>query len=568
MLKEIYIKNFALIDEMKISFTRGLNILSGETGAGKSIIVEAIKLVLGNRAANEYIRSGAEIALIEAIFEINSKNQKESLNEFFENYGLSIDEENSLFLCRELSFTGKNICRLNGRMIPLSVFKEVGQYLIELHGQGQQQLLSKSSFHLELLDNMGGKKTYDLKQRIKELYKQREKYQKELEKFYFNAEDKERQLDLLKYQYEEINKANLSQEEEEVLREEKNKINHIEKLTSNLNFIHDELYRGSNSSSIVDRLGVIQKELELLVSIDDSLSSNLPVIEQAITTLTESAFELSRYLDELSFEPERLDEIHSRLELINSLKRKYGADIKEILSYGEKLQNEIQQLLESEKKIEKLQKQIDDLEKELNLQSQELSEIRKKEAVILEKNISDILKELEMPESHFSVDFKTKDNYTANGIDEVEYLFSANPGEPLKPLSKIASGGEMSRIMLALRSVLAQADEIPTIIFDEVDVGIGGTALQAVGEKLFLVALHRQVICVTHSPQIASMADSHYAISKNVKEGRTYTGVKKLSEEERKMEIARMVSGSKTTELTMKHAEEMIQKAGDYKQKS
>ncbi|RQD76380.1 MAG: DNA repair protein RecN [Candidatus Syntrophonatronum acetioxidans] len=564
MLTELYIKDFALIDEMKLSFDQGLNIMTGETGAGKSIIIEAVKLILGGRAAGELIRSGKDRAIVEAVFQVSSSFQENLLQEVAGDEGMA-GEEDLLFLGRELSSTGKNICRLNGRMIPLNLYREAGQFLIELHGQGQQQLLSKPSYHLELLDNLAGREVQRHKEEIKRLLKEREKVSKELNSLYLNDEEKERKLDFLRHQTEEISRASLSPGEEESLKEEKEKMDNLDKLKSRLGFVYEELYGGSSSPSLVERLGTVKKELEYLSSLEDSLSSREEIVEEALSLLTETGLDIKEYLDNLFYDPEKMEEIQARLELINYLKRKYGPALEDIINYGEKVEEEIEHLLKSEERARKLGEELEELKKELTRISEELSQLRKETARYLENSISEVLNQLEMPQALFQVSLERQDFFTGEGFDQVEFFFSANPGEPLKPLSKIASGGEMSRIMLAFRAVSAQADKIPTIVFDEVDAGIGGSALQAVGEKLSTLSRSRQVICVTHSPQIASMADSHYLITKEYQEGRTLTSVNRLEEEERNEEIARMIDGSKSSSLTLKHAEEILRKAHAFK---
>lgn len=564
MLTELYIKDFALINEMKLSFDRGLNIMTGETGAGKSIVIEAVKLILGGRAASELIRSGKDRAVVEAVFQVSPSFQGKLLQEVTGDKEMA-GEEDLLFLGRELSSTGKNTCRLNGRMIPLNLFREVGQFLIELHGQGQQQLLSKSSYHLELLDNLAGREVQRYKGEIKKLLREKEKASKELNSLYLNNEEKERKLDFLRHQSGEIKKANLSPGEEESLREEKEKMDNLDKLKSRLGFAYEELYGGSNTPSLIERLGVIKKELEYLSRLEASLTSRGQVVEEALNLLTETGLEIKEYLDNLIYDPERMAEIQSRLELLNDLKRKYGSNLEDIINYGEEVEGEIDRLLKSEERVKKLTKETEETERELTRVCEELSQLRKETAGYLENSISKVLNQLEMPHAVFKVSFEREESFTEEGFDRVEFFFSANPGEPLKPLSRIASGGEMSRIMLAFRTVSAQADEIPSIVFDEVDAGIGGSALQAVGEKLSTLSRSRQVICVTHSPQIASMADSHYLINKEIQGGRTLTSVHRLEEKERSKEIARMIDGFQTSSLTLKHAEEILKKASVFK---
>ncbi len=558
MLTELYIKNFALIDSMKMTFGAGLNILTGETGAGKSIIMGAIKLLIGDRASSESIRTGTEDALVEGIFEFKSLKFKEFIDKLLNDYGLSLEEGGILFLCRELSLTGKNICRVNGRMVPLNAFKEIGQYLIEFHSQGQQQLLSKQSNHQDLLDNLGGKEISQQKERVRDLFVQWKKCRQEIEDLYLDETEKERKLDLLQYQYEEITRANLSKEEEKTLLEEKKKINNREKLTFSLNFIYERLYGGTDTPSVVESMGLIQKELESVVKYDESLEEKIPGIDESLAVLTEISLEIKEYLEDLHYQPEEIQAVEERLEIINNLKRKYGPSIIDILEYVRNLKDEIDSLLGSERKYQELQNMKILLEKNLSEASGKLSDLRLKTAHILEQQISELLKELEIPQGIFKVSLEKTEILSSKGWDRIDFLFSANPGEETKPLSKIASGGEMSRIMLALRTVLAEADEVPSVVFDEIDVGLGGASLQAVAQKLYFISKHRQVICVTHAAQVASMGERHFGISKRVEEDRTFTVVELLRDDIRKKEVARMIDGADLTEITLKHAQEML----------
>lgn len=560
MLKELYIKNYALIDSLKICFDPGLNVLSGETGAGKSIIMGAIKLLLGDRASSESIRTGTEDALVEGIFQFTSSKFKELIGGLLHECGLSLEEGDMLFLCRELSLTGKNICRVNGRMVPLNVYKDIGQYLIEFHGQGQQQMLSKQSSHQDLLDNLGGRGVLQQKEWVRGLYAQWKRCQKEIEALYLDETEKERKLDILNYQYEEINTAGLSEAEEKALLEDKKRINNREKLINSLNFIYERLYGGAESPPVVESMGLIQKELEGIIKYDESLDDKIPGIKESLAVLTEISLEIKEYLENLNFKAEEIDEIETRLDLINSLKRKYGASIADILEYGSQLKKDLDFLLDSDRKYQELKKTKMSLEKNLEEEAIKLRDLRLITSQSLEQQISVLLKELEMPQGMFQVSLKKTDTLTSRGFDRVEFLFSANPGEGLKSLSKIASGGEMSRIMLALRTVLAESDEVPSVVFDEIDVGLGGASVQAVADKLYYIARHRQVICVTHAPQIASAADRHFGISKKVVGDRTFTLVEEYLADQREREVARMIDGAELTEITLKHAQEMLER--------
>lgn len=560
MLSELYIKNFALIEELRVGYGGGFNVITGETGAGKTIIIEAIKLLLGSRATGEYIRTGEETALVEAVFQLGLPRQAGKLENLLEENGTALSEDGMLILTRELSSTGKNVCRLDRRVIPLGLLKELGPLLIELHSQGQQQELARPTHHLEILDQMGGGEIARLKQDLSRLYHHRGKLTQEIKKIYLDEEEKAKKLDFLKYQVEEIQGVALSPGEEESLREEKNRLDNLEKLLSGMAFIYEEVYGGYKGPSVVEKLGRAQKELEALLGYDSSLEPAYASLEETLPVLSELGLDCKTYLDNLSFDPGRLEEIDQRLDVIKSLKRKYGPTLEDIISFGERAAGEIEDLKRLEVEIQGLVRQREQVEAEMEGLARGLTTLRKETAARLEKQVSGILNRLEMPGARFQVQFDQEEKFTPRGRDRVGFLFSSNPGEPLKPLAKIASGGEMSRIMLALRTVLARSDDISTIIFDEIDVGTGGVSAQSMADQLLYISRFHQVICVSHSSQVASLADSHYAIYKESREGRTRTRIKRLSTQERTMEIARMISGADTTEITLKHAEEILAK--------
>ena len=560
MLTELFVKNLALIDSLKMSFSPGLNVLTGETGAGKSIIMGAVKLLLGERASSEFIRTGTENALVEGLFHFSSPEFKKFIGYLLHNIGLGLEEEDMLFLCRELSVSGRNICRINGRMVPLNVYRDVGQYLVEFHSQGQQQMLSRQASHQGLLDNLGGREVFLQRERVSELYTRWKRCQQEIEALYLDEAEKEKKLDILKFQYEEISSAILSQEEENILLEERRKINNREKLLHSLNLIYDRLYGGSEYPSVVDSIGFIQKELEGILKYDQSLDDKIPGIEQSLAVLTEISLEIKEYQDNLYFKEEDIEEIENRLDLINRLKRKYGPGVAEVLAYERQLKDEIDDLLDSDKKYQELMKTKGVLEESLVEESSKLRKLRQKTSHNLEQQVSALLQELEMPQAIFRVSLSKTEAFTSMGFDRIEFLFSANPGEELKPLSKVASGGEMSRIMLALRTVLAESDETPSVVFDEIDTGLGGASVQAVAEKIHYISKHRQVICVTHAPQIASMGQRHFGISKKIEGDRTLTYAEKIFNGPREKEIARMIDGAELTEITLKHAQEMLER--------
>jgi len=572
LLQEINIANFALIDRLNIKFNPGLNILTGETGAGKSIIVDAVNLVLGERASKEHIRTGAEEMILEASFSISGD---EITLRLLRELGLdNREEENTLILSREIARSGRSSCRINGRLTTLSILKTIGQRLVDIHGQHEHQSLLKTEMQLDLLDSFAGEKAISLRSQVREMYLELRGLKQQLSSLRKDARERARQEDLLRFQLEEINEAKLRPNEEEELGQEREILANAEKLYTLSSKSYD-LLGGEIEERITisDSLGEVASDLEEMAEIDNRLSSLLETLNSAIYSLEDMTRGLRDYRDRIEFNPERLNEIGERLHLINNLKRKYGNNIKEILEYRDKIAKELDALTHNEELIVQTEEQIQGLQSELGELAWKLYEERKRAAVQLEEDIQRELADLGMDRVAFQVSFEhTEDErgipifdkrYKVEemGIDEVEFLLSPNPGEEMKPLAKIASGGEMSRIMLALKSILAQVDQIPTLIFDEIDTGIGGTAAGIVADKLKRISQMRQVICVSHLPQIASRADSHYLIWKETKEGRTRTMLHRLPWEERVEEIARMLGGVPPSEITRRHAEEILSRA-------
>ncbi len=572
MLQEINIANFALIDRLNIKFNPGLNILTGETGAGKSIIVDAVNLVLGERASKEHIRTGAEETILEASFSISGD---EITLRLLRELGLdNREEENTLILSREIARSGRSSCRINGRLTTLSILKTVGQRLVDIHGQHEHQSLLKTEMQLDLLDSFAGERAISLRSQVREMYLELRRLKQQLSSLRKDARERARQEDLLRFQLEEINEAKLKPNEEEELGQEREILANAEKLYTFSSKSYDLLGGEIEERiTILDSLGEVASDLEEMAEIDNRLGSLLETLNSAIYSLEDIARGLRDYRDKIEFNPGRLNEIGERLHLINNLKRKYGNNIKEILEYRDKVAKELDALTHNEELIVQTEKQIQGLQSKLGDLCWKLYEERKRAAVQLEGDIQRELADLGMDRVAFQVSFKhTEDErgipifdkrYKVEemGIDEVEFLLSPNPGEEMKPLAKIASGGEMSRIMLALKSILAQVDQIPTLIFDEIDAGIGGTAAGIVADKLKHISQMRQIICVSHLPQIASRADSHYLIWKETKEGRTRTMLRHLPWEERVEEIARMLGGVPPSEITRQHAEEILSRA-------
>ncbi len=568
MLLQLSIRNFALIENLNIEFSKGLNIMTGETGAGKSIIIDSVNFVLGERSSKDVISTGYEKTEVSAVFDwIDSPEFKDEM----QYYGIGTDDV--LILSREMNIQGRSICRVNGKLVTTSILKSIGNYLIDIHGQHEHQSLLDERRHIGILDLFGGNELINIKDKVREAYEEIKAIKSKLKNIVGDDYDRESKLGFLNYQIQEIDNAKLKPGEEEDLIKQKTILNNSEKLYSVLSSCYSLLYESSeNISPVYDSLGRVLTQLKSICGIDDRINAVANSLENAYFTVEGAVEDIREYKEKIDFNPELINEVESRLDMINRLKMKYGKDTGEILKYRDKIYKEAEDIKNSDEIIDKLKKQIDQKSALLYDLSQKLSNLRKSIAKKLEKNIMDELKFLRMDKTKFEVYFDVlKKNgqvdFSENGIDIVYFLISANPGEPLKPLSKIASGGESSRIMLAIKTVMADADKIPCLIFDEIDTGISGKAAQAVAEKLGQISKSHQVICVTHLPQIASMADTHFYISKNVNEGKTRTKVEKLERSGQIKEIARMFGGAKITELTLRNAEEMLTMANELKTK-
>lgn len=556
MLSYLHMQNFALIDNLSLELFPGMNVFTGETGAGKSILIGAINLILGERASSEQIRSGSEQALIEAVFIVDDKY--DPLHTIMKEYGLTISEE--LIISREISRSGRNTCRVNGKIVPLGTLKELGNVLVDLHGQHSHQSLLKPERHFLLLDEYGGDELLTEKKRLAELFANWERVRQKLKSLGISREERARQLELLRYQSDEINKAELNPGEEETLSRRLLLLNNMEKLLSMANRAYAEIYGGeaATSSPVFDRITAVKEEMSSLLKIDDKLEPFISILEEIASTLAELGHDLYNYLDNLTFFPEEVEEIESRLEVYRRLKKKYGMTVEEVLSFAEKCSEEIAELESSEEAALLLEKELNNLWQEIEQCASILTEKRKQTAGILTKMVEGVLEELGMENAQFSVKFAEREVVSRHGKEEIEFLFSANPGEPLKPLARIISAGEMARVMLALKSILAEQDHIPTLVFDEIDSGIGGKTIQKVAEKMSRLSKNHQIICVTHSPQLAGAADHQFYIFKEIIGGRTTTCVSYLQDEKRVREIARMLNGGVTSEITRKHAEELL----------
>ena len=565
MIKEIRIRNFAVIENLEVSFGKGLSVLTGETGAGKSIIIDAINLLLGGRADTDSIRSGETTAFVDAVFEITDPVTRDLILEF----GVEMDDS-ELLITRQVSNTGKNRCLLNNSSVTVSTLGKIGDRLVDLHGQHDHQALLHPEIHIELLDLYG--KCNDLRDEFSKTFSNYQTQSKILNSMKIDEQELLQKQEFLSFQLKEIDKANLSKEEEEELKAARNKLKHAEQIREGLQKSQSLLT--DEGGSIIENLGQVLKELESVQNIDSGLAEPVERSRSAFYELEEVVESLRSYGQSLEFNPTRLEEIEDRIAEINELKRKYGNEIVNILIRREEIAEELEQLASNEENMESLENDLKKKELMLSKLGKQLAEKREAAAKNLSRSVEKELKELSMSNVQLSVRFdypadpegfiifrKQKTNATSNGLGTLEFLFSPNQGEEMRPLAKIASGGELSRVMLALKSILNDQNTVPVMIFDEVDTGIGGSVAEKVGIKLQKVATTKQVFCITHLPQIAGMAFSHFRVEKEVKGKRTRSTIRQLKHKERVEELARMSSGEKITDASLKYAREMLRPA-------
>ncbi len=556
MILELYMKNCALVEELRLTIDENLNILTGETGSGKSIIIDALGLCLGEKYDRSFLRKGSEKGIVEAIFSSESQHLKDVL----EKYDIELDEDNLLVITRVIYNDGKSVARVNGRTLKLSVLKEIATTLIDVHGQHQNQALFNKETHLQFLDLFGESDLQYLKLDYKNVYKEYTRVKNALNVLTENKDDMQiqREIDLLKFQTNEIESANLSKDEYEELLKQRDVFRNSEKIYSNLNLSYQNLYEGSVNA--VDLIGSASKELSSIAEYDKVLSEYNENVERIMYELQDISREIRNYKESIDFEPYELEQIEIRIDEINNLKRKYGNTIEEIFEYYDKTKNRLDEILNRDEKVEELKREILRIEKVLNDKAEKLTQARQKVAYSLEEVLLIELKSLNMKNVVFKVNFE-ESNFTLEGKDDIEFMISFNLGEDIKPIYKVASGGEMSRFMLAFKTILADIDQIDTLVFDEIDTGISGIAAQIVGEKLSQIAKKKQIICITHLPQIAANADTHYCIEKNTSNDRTFTNIRRLDRDQKRDEIARLIAGSNITEKTIEHASEIIELA-------
>jgi len=581
VLVELNVKNFAIIDELQLRFSPGFNVLTGETGAGKSIIIDAVSTLLGGRADSTMIRSGTDEAQVEGIFHLNEA-AKEAILPLLQKDGLEGDDENILVLAREIRREGRSVCRVNGRAVTLGTLESIGQHLVDIHGQTEHLSLLRVREHIVFLDRYGD--LWALRQEVADLVRELRHVRQELSALMRDERELARRADLLTYQIQEIASARLRVGEEQELNEERTRLANAERLMELANEAYHALYAGEKGqSSALDLLGQVAHSLASLEKIDPSLQEQRQAVEEASYQLEDLARSLRTYRDSIEFNPARLHQVDERLDLIYNLKRKYGDSIVEILAFGEAAQRELDGIVHREEQVEELGAREAELLRQVGALAAQLSAQRRTTGEQLREAIEAELKHLGMEGARFGVAIEQKEAadgawigdkryaFDTTGIDRVEFLISPNVGEPLKSLARIASGGETSRLMLALKTVLSAADRTPTLIFDEIDVGIGGRAGGVVGKKLWSLTAGaspggagHQVLCVTHLPQLAGYGDVHLRVDKGVVGQRTLVTVQQLTEEERVEELASMLGTA--TRATRRSAQELLERAKQVKE--
>ena len=547
MLSLLHIENIAVIERSDISFNRGFNVLTGETGAGKSIVIDAISAILGERAYRDMIRTGTAKASVRAVF-----TDVPEYPWFAEN-GVEYDPET--VIQREIYLDGKNICRVNGSLVSVSILRKLGIQLINIHGQHDSASLFDEANHLKFLDDFGENEA--LRETYSETYAAVAQLQKQIDSLRMDEGEKLRRMETLKYQIAEIEKANLEPGEDDALEARRKILQNAEKIADAMNDAADSLYGGEDTDGAASLLITAERALARIAKFDDNIATLHERIADLMYQVQDAAEEVRDARDDLSYSAGELDQIEARLDTIHKLRRKYGASCEDILAYLEQAKRELDEIEFADDHMERLKKKLQKAEKAAWDAALALRQSRKDSAQLLTGRILTELAQLDMPRVQFSCEF-TELELTANGADAVAFYMSANAGEALKPMSKVASGGELARIMLAMKNVLAEKDQVNTLIFDEVDTGVSGRAAQKVAEKLRSVAAHKQVLCVTHLPQLAALANTHFLIAKSEREGRTYTTVTPLDIEGRKKELARIIGGTNITETTLKSAEEML----------
>ena len=553
MLSHLSIRNFAIIESLEMHFGPGFNVLTGETGAGKSILMDALNLILGGRAGAEMVRGGSDKAVVDAVFDIG---ETDALSELVRDMGFDL-EEGRLFLSREVSASGKSTCRVVGRPAAVGQLKEIGDWLVDLHGQHEHQSLLAVPKHLDMLDNWGGRALHSLRTQAGGQFHTLQKLLAERKSLETDTRERERQLDLFAFQSKEIAGAGLTPGEDQRLDLDFMRLANSERLTECTRSAAEALVGTDAGGGVIEGINRALRLLEEAAALDETLISSLEAVRSASYEMDEAARDLLRYSEKVELDPEQLSLLEQRLELIRTLKRKYGDTIEEIMEFGTEAARQFTLLSGAEERRSDLDTEISAARDKLNVVCAELSDLRRKSAIHFQEVTLENLCDLGMEKTRFEVQIEPCTPGT-RGADSVEFLIAVNPGEPLRPLVKVASGGEISRIMLAIKSALSLQEALPTMVFDEIDAGVGGRTASAIAEKMVKLAETAQILCITHLPQIACHGDRHFFIEKYVEGERTRVVVRQLDQEGRVEELARMLGGAQITEAVVQHAREML----------
>ena len=553
MLNQLSIRNVAVIDKLDINLHDGVSVLTGETGAGKTIIIDSINMILGDRANKELVRYGTDKAVVQAVFDA-----PKSVINILEENDIDVEDE-TVIITRQVTKEGKSVARINGMVVTLNILREISDRLINIHGQHDNQALLTPIRHITFLDAYADNEEYI--NRYKDILSKKREIEKKISSLEMDEQEKMQRIDLLEYQVNEIKKASLEKGEEDDLREQRDIYTNAEQITKSVNEAYMNLYEGDEIQSAYDGISIAVNEISQISDLNPQLKSIYDTLNEIMYSLEDTAHEIKEFGETVEFDEQTLNEIEERLDLISRLKRKYGNSIEEILEYLKKAESELNDIKLSDERTNELKEELKNITKELKEKGNVLTQRRENAAKVLEENIEKSLHELNMEKSKFKVSIENDGTFYDNGMDKVEFLISTNPGEPLKPLVKIASGGELSRVMLAIKSILADSDGVDTMIFDEIDTGVSGKAAMSIAKKLAVIAKNKQVICITHLPQLTAMADNHYLIQKNTDGEMASTTLKELDEEGRELELARIIDGGEVTELALSHAKQMLENA-------
>ena len=553
MLNQLSVRNVAVIDKLDINLHDGVSVLTGETGAGKSIIIDSINMILGDRANKELVRYGTDKAVVQAVFDA-----PKSVINILEENDIYVEDE-TVIITRQVTKEGKSVARINGMVVTLNILREISDRLINIHGQHDNQALLTPIRHITFLDAYADNEEYI--NRYKDILSKKREIEKKISSLEMDEQEKMQRIDLLEYQVKEIKKASLEKDEEDDLREQRDIYTNAEQITKSVNEAYMNLYEGDEIQSAYDGISIAVNEISQISDLNPQLKSIYDTLNEIMYSLEDTAHEIKEFGETVEFDEQTLNEIEERLDLISRLKRKYGNSIEEILEYLKKAESELNDIKLSDERTNELKEELKNITKELKEKGNVLTQRRENAAKVLEENIEKSLHELNMEKSKFKVNIENDGTFYDNGMDKVEFLISTNPGEPLKPLVKIASGGELSRVMLAIKSILADSDGVDTMIFDEIDTGVSGKAAMSISKKLAVIAKNKQVICITHLPQLTAMADNHYLIQKNTDGEMASTTLKELDEEGRELELARIIDGGEVTELALSHAKQMLENA-------